>query len=168
MSIYETGEQLSDFIPKQINKLTEEIKARDPELAEKIKKLKTELMQLKEDLIKLIEDIKKPVLERYNELKEEAITKSKPIVKRWTPIIKDVEVGVLLAARQFYRTRSCGTQTLTVVRFIGNNYRVNPGQEERIQEILIKIHSTQDVNKFQNLHLLYFPLKYHNNMFLNS
>lgn len=87
--------QICEFIPKQINRLSEEIKARDPELAEKIKKLKEDFTHLKEELMKLIEDIKKPALAHYNELKEEVIAKSKPIVKRWTPAIKNVEEIIL-------------------------------------------------------------------------
>jgi len=49
---------------------------------------------LKEDLLKLYEEIKKPVLEHFNEIKDEVKTKTKPIVKRWTPIVKDIEVSV--------------------------------------------------------------------------
>jgi len=55
--------------------------------------LKAELIELKADLLKLYEELKKPVLERYNEVKDEVVVKTKPIVKRWTPIVKDVEVS---------------------------------------------------------------------------
>jgi len=59
---------------------------------------------LKEDLLKLYEEIKKPVLERFNEIKDEVRTKTKPIVKRWTPIVKDIEVSVddLVLKNKFY------------------------------------------------------------------
>lgn len=43
--------------------------------------------------MKVYEELKKPFLDRYNELKDEFIVKTKPIVKRWTPIIKDIEVS---------------------------------------------------------------------------
>lgn len=74
--------------------MSEELKARDPEIGEKVKKLKAELGDLKEDLLKLYEEIKKPFLERFNELRDDIRIKTKPIVKRWTPIVKDVEVSV--------------------------------------------------------------------------
>jgi len=73
--------------------LSEELKAKDSEIGEKVKKLKAELAELKEDLLKLYEEIKKPFLERFHELKDEIRTKTKPIVKRWTPIVKDIEVS---------------------------------------------------------------------------
>lgn len=85
---------MNEVIPKTIDKLVEEIKTKDPETAEKIKKLRVEVIQLKEDLIKVYEEIKKPLLQHFNELKEDVITKTKPIVKRWTPIVKDIEVSV--------------------------------------------------------------------------
>jgi len=76
--------------------VSEELKARDPEIGEKVKKLKAELSDLKEDLIKLYEEIKKPFLERFNELRDEVRVKTKPIVKRWTPNVKDIEVSVVV------------------------------------------------------------------------
>lgn len=87
---------ISEVVPKQVDRLIEEIKARDPELAEKIRKLKEEFIQLKEDLIRLYEEMKKPVLHHFHEVKDEFNAKSKPIVKRWTPIVKDVEVSVCI------------------------------------------------------------------------
>jgi len=87
--------QVNEVIPKTIDKLVEEIKTKDPETAEKIKKLRVEVIQLKEDLIKVYEEIKKPLLQHFNELKEDVITKTKPIVKRWTPIVKDIEDIIL-------------------------------------------------------------------------
>lgn len=73
--------------------MTEELKSRDPEIGEKIKKLKAELSDLVQDILKLFEEIKKPAIERFNELKDEFRVKTKPVVKRWIPIIKDVEVS---------------------------------------------------------------------------
>lgn len=87
------GKQVCEVIPKQYDRLIEELKVNDPELAEKVKKLRTELTHLKEDLIKLYEELKKPILERFNEVKDEVISKTKPIVKRWTPLVKDFEVS---------------------------------------------------------------------------
>lgn len=87
------GKQVCEVIPKQFERLIDELKAKDPEVAEKVKKLRAELVQLKDDLIKLYEETKKPVLDRYNEIKDEVISKSKPIVKRYTPLVKDIEVS---------------------------------------------------------------------------
>lgn len=85
---------MCDVVQQQIDRVSEELKARDPEIGEKVKKLKAELADLKEDLLKLYEEIKKPFLERFNELRDDIRIKTKPIVKRWTPIIKDIEVSV--------------------------------------------------------------------------
>jgi len=94
-SVEKFHKQVCDIIPQQIDRFVEEFKSKDPETAEKIKKLKAELSELKVDIIKLYEEIKKPVLERFNEVKEEVLTKTKPIVKRYTPIIKDIEEIIL-------------------------------------------------------------------------
>jgi uncharacterized coiled-coil DUF342 family protein len=89
------NKQICEFIPQQIDRIVEELKSKDPEIAEKVKRLKVELSELKADLLKLYEEMKKPILERFNEVKEEVISKSKPIVKRWTPIVKDIEEIIL-------------------------------------------------------------------------
>ncbi|XP_029341230.1 uncharacterized protein LOC100569226 [Acyrthosiphon pisum] len=107
---------MCDVVQQQIERVNEELKARDPEICEKleklkaeladlkedliklyeeIKKLKAELADLKEDLIKLYEEIKKLFLKRFNELRDDIRIKTKPIVKRWTPIIKDIEEIIL-------------------------------------------------------------------------
>lgn len=86
--------QVSEVIPQQIDRFVEEVKSKDPETAEKIKKLKAELSELKGDILKLYEEIKKPVLEKFNEVKDEVAIKTKPIIKRYTPIVKDLEVSV--------------------------------------------------------------------------
>jgi len=85
---------MCDVVQQQIERVSEELKARDPEIGEKVKKLKAELADLKEDLMKLYEEIKKPFLERFYELRDDIRIKTKPIVKRWTPIVKDIEVSV--------------------------------------------------------------------------
>lgn len=78
---------------------------------------------MKEDLLKLYEEIKKPVLERFNEIKDEVRTKTKPIVKRWTPIVKDVEVSVddLVLKNKFY--------FFIIVFFLGNYFGFDPRKE---------------------------------------
>ncbi|XP_008189437.1 uncharacterized protein LOC103311563, partial [Acyrthosiphon pisum] len=88
--------QMCDVVQQQIERVNEELKARDPEICEKLEKLKAELADLKEDLIKLYEEIKKLFLKSFNELRDDIRIKTKPIVKRWTPIIKDIE-EILLA-----------------------------------------------------------------------
>eukprot|EP00102_Acyrthosiphon_pisum_P023202 XP_016660412.1 PREDICTED: uncharacterized protein LOC107883924 [Acyrthosiphon pisum] len=82
---------MCDVVQQQIERVGEELKARDPEIGEKVKKLKAELADLKEDLMKLYEEIKKPFLESFNELRDDIRIKTKPIVKRWTPIVNDIE-----------------------------------------------------------------------------
>ncbi|XP_050536050.1 uncharacterized protein LOC126902628 [Daktulosphaira vitifoliae] len=87
--------QIFEFLPKHIDQAIDEMKMKNPELAEKLKKLKYELTELKEDICKLFEELKKPFIERYNELRDEFYSKSKPIAKRLTPILKDIEDIVL-------------------------------------------------------------------------
>lgn len=93
-SLEKFQKQLYEVIPNQIDRLVNELKARDPQVAEKVKLLRTEFIELKESILALYEDLKKKLIENYNILKDEAISKAKPIAKRLTPIIKDVEVSV--------------------------------------------------------------------------
>lgn len=85
--------QVSEIIPKQVDRLVEELKSKDPEIAEKAKRLRAEFATLKEDLVKLFDELKKPVVNKYNEVKDEFLAKTRPIIKRWTPIVKDIEVS---------------------------------------------------------------------------
>lgn len=73
--------------------MIDDLKARDPELAEKVKKLKAEFSELKKDICKLYDELKKPIIDSYKNIKEDLINKLKPIAKQWTPIIKDIEVS---------------------------------------------------------------------------
>jgi len=125
---------MCDVVQQQIERVSEELKARDPEIGEKVKKLKAELAELKEDLMKLYEEIKKPFLERFNELRDDIRIKTKPIVKRWTPIVKDIEVSVstiddLVLKNNDYLLYYC--------IFLGDYISFDPRKEERNQEKLI-------------------------------
>jgi hypothetical protein len=86
--------QLYEVIPNQIDRLIDELKEKDPKAAENVKHLKEELINLKEKFIALYESLKKKFIENYSMLKDEAFLKAKPIFKRLTPLIKDVEVSV--------------------------------------------------------------------------
>eukprot|EP00102_Acyrthosiphon_pisum_P027589 XP_016664799.1 PREDICTED: uncharacterized protein LOC103311525 [Acyrthosiphon pisum] len=91
-SVEKFQKQMCDVVQQQIERVGEELKARNPEIGKKVKKLKAELFDLKEDLMKLYEEIKKPFLERFNELRDDIRIKTIPIVKRWTLIFKDIEL----------------------------------------------------------------------------
>lgn len=83
-----------EVIPSQFDRLYNELKEKDPKVAENLKHLKAEFVNLKESIMAMYESLKKKFIENYNTLKDEASFKAKPIIKRLTPLIKDVEVSV--------------------------------------------------------------------------